>query len=113
MNQRRNLADYAIILSDKDNVATALVDMPAGDYMSNSVESQPAIRLAGQTTITVLEDISAGFKLALSDIRKAEPVYKYGYVIGLAKIDIKKGHCVHVHNLVSSAVRSQKSEDRG
>ncbi|MHC4594263.1 MAG: UxaA family hydrolase [Planctomycetota bacterium] len=94
MNQPRNLTDYAIILSDKDNVATALVDMPAGDYMSNSGKSR--------TTITVLEDISAGFKLALSDIRKAEPVYKYGYVIGTAKIDIKEGHCVHVHNLVST-----------
>jgi len=94
MNQRRNLADYAIILSGKDNVATAMVDLPAGDYMSHSGENQ--------TTITVLEDISASFKLALSDIRKAEPVYKYGYVIGLAKTDIKKGHCVHVHNLVSS-----------
>ncbi len=93
MNQRRNLADYAIILSGKDNVATALVDLPAGNYIFSSGESR--------TTITGPENISAGFKLALSDIRKAEPVYKYGYVIGLAKIDIKKGHCVHVHNLVS------------
>jgi hypothetical protein len=93
MNQHRNLADYAIILSGKDNVATALVDLPAGNYISSSGESR--------TTITVPEDISAGFKLALSDIRKAEP-YKYGYVIGLAKTDIKKGHCVHVHNLLSS-----------
>ncbi len=94
MNQHRNLADYAIILSGKDNVATALVDLSAGNYISSSGESR--------TTITVPEDISAGFKLALSDIRKAEPIYKYGYVIGLAKTDIKKGHCVHVHNLVSS-----------
>lgn len=94
MDQHRNLADYAIILSDKDNVATALVDLSVGNYISGSGESR--------TIITVPEDISAGFKLALSDIRKAEPVYKYGYVIGLAKTGIKKGHCVHVHNLVSS-----------
>ena len=94
MDQRQNLAEYTIILSSKDNVATALVDLPAGDYMYDSGESR--------STITVPEDISAGFKLALSDIRKAEPIYKYGYVIGLAKMDIKKGHCVHVHNLVSS-----------
>jgi hypothetical protein len=91
---RRNLADYVIILSDKDNVATALVDLPAGDYMSDSGENQ--------TTITVLEDIKAGFKLALLDIRKGESIYKYGYVIGLATADIKKGRCVHVHNLISS-----------
>ena len=94
MSQRRNLADYATVLSGKDNVATALVDLPAGDYVSDSGE--------GQIMITIPERISAGFKLALSDICEAEPIYKYGYVIGLAKMDIKKGHCVHVHNLISS-----------
>ncbi len=92
--RRRNLADYIIILSDKDNVATALVDLPAGDYVLGSGENQ--------TTITVLEDIRAGFKLALSDIGKGESIYKYGYIIGLATADIEKGQCVHVHNLISS-----------
>ena len=94
MDQRGNLADYTIILSSRDNVATALVDLPAGEYMYNSGESQ--------STIIVPKDISAGFKLALSDIHKAEPIYKYGYVIGSAKVNIQKGHCVHIHNLVSS-----------
>jgi len=94
MNQCQNLADYAVILRENDNVATALIDLPAGDYILNSGESG--------TTITVPEDIMAGFKLALSDISKSEPVYKYGYVIGLATVDIKKGDCVHIHNLISS-----------
>jgi hypothetical protein len=92
--RRRNLTDYVIILSDKDNVLTALVDLPAGDYMFGSGDNR--------TTITVLEDIKAGFKLALSDIGKGGSIYKYGYVIGLATADIKKGWCVHVHNLISS-----------
>ena len=94
MSQCRNLADFAVILSEKDNVATALVDMPAGDYIFDCGESD--------TTINIPEDIKAGFKLALSDIGKTEPIFKYGYVIGKAKIDIKKGDCVHIHNLVSS-----------
>ena len=94
MSQCRNLADNAVILSEKDNVATALIDLPAGDYILSSGESA--------TTITVSEDIRAGFKMALSDISKSEPVYKYGYVIGLAIADIKKGDCVHIHNLISS-----------
>ncbi len=93
-NQRQNFEDYAVILSDKDNVATALVDLPAGDYMIGSG--------ADQTAITVPGDIKAGFKLALSDIRKGESIYKYGYVIGLATEDIEKGEYVHVHNLISS-----------
>ena len=94
MSQSRNLTDYTVILSEKDNVATALVDMPAGDYIYSAIK--------GRINITVPEDISAGFKIALSDISKSEPVYKYGYVIGLAGVDIKKGDCVHIHNLVSS-----------
>lgn len=94
MSRSRNLADFAVILSEKDNVATALVDMPAGEYIYNSGESV--------TTVTVPEDIMAGFKLALLDICKAEPIFKYGYMIGKAKVDIKKGHCVHIHNLISS-----------
>ncbi len=94
MSQHRNLADYAVILSEKDNVATALIDLTAGDYIFSSGESA--------TTVTVSEDIRAGFKMALSDISKSEPVYKYGYVIGLAIVDIKKGECVHIHNLISS-----------
>ena len=68
--------------------------MPAGEYIFDSGESD--------STINIPEDIKAGFKLALSDIGKTEPIFKYGYVIGKAKIDIKKGDCVHIHNLVSS-----------
>ncbi len=94
MSQCRNLADYAVILSEKDNVATAVIDLPAGDYILSSGESE--------TAITVSEDIRAGFKIALSDIDTSEPVYKYGYIIGLAIADIKKGECVHIHNLISS-----------
>ena len=93
-NQRKNLTDCAVILGDKDNVATALVDLSAGDYMLDTG--------ANQTTIDVPEDIRAGFKVALSDIGKGDPIYKYGYVIGLATEDIEKGHCVHVHNLISA-----------
>ncbi len=94
MSKCRDLADYAVILSEKDNVATALVDLPAGAYRLSSGESG--------TTVTVPEDIRAGFKIALSDIDTSEPVHKYGYVIGLAIVDIKKGECIHIHNLISS-----------
>ena len=94
INQRKNLTDCAVILGDKDNVATALVDLSAGDYVLDTG--------ANQTTIDVHEDIRAGFKLAISGIGKGELIYKYGYVIGLATEDIKKGRCVHIHNLISA-----------
>jgi altronate dehydratase small subunit len=94
MSQQKNLTDYAVILSEKDNVATALIDLPVGDYIFNSGKDG--------INITVSEDINAGFKIALTDISKSEPVYKYGNIIGLASVDIKKGDCVHIHNLISS-----------
>lgn len=43
--------------------------------------------------------ISSGHKIALADIKAGEPIIKYGNRIGIAKIDIKKGEHVHVHNI--------------
>lgn len=45
--------------------------------------------------------IAAGHKIALSDIKKDEPIIKYGFSIGRAKTDIKKGEHVHCHNIYS------------
>lgn len=45
--------------------------------------------------------IPYGHKMALCDIKKGDYVIKYGYPIGRAKSDIKKGEWVHSHNLES------------
>ncbi len=45
--------------------------------------------------------IPYGHKIALSDIKKGDYVIKYGFPIGRAKVDIKKGEWVHSHNLES------------
>lgn len=42
----------------------------------------------GQET-TFIEDIAQGHKFTLKDIKKDQPIIKYGYPIGIAK-DIKK-----------------------
>lgn len=47
-------------------------------------------------------DAPAGHKIALADIKKGEAVIKYGYPIGVATQDIKKGDFVHTHNLQSA-----------
>ncbi len=52
----------------------------------------------------VLEEgqaIPCGHKIALSDVKKGECLIKYGFPIGRAKCDIKKGEWVHSHNLES------------
>lgn len=47
----------------------------------------------------VAVDSETGHKLALCDIKSGEKVVKYGFPIGVASQDIKKGEHVHTHNL--------------
>jgi (2R)-sulfolactate sulfo-lyase subunit alpha len=44
-------------------------------------------------------DVPIGHKIALTDIKKGDTVWKYGQDIGKAVADIAKGEHVHVHNL--------------
>lgn len=44
-------------------------------------------------------DICAGHKVAIDDIKIGEKIIKYGFPIGVASSDIKKGDWVHVHNV--------------
>ena len=82
-----------IKINEKDNVIIALEDMSKGETVSS---------------ITLLEDIKRGHKIALTDIRQNDHVIKYGHVIGLATKDIKKGSWVHTHNTKTTL----DSEDR-
>lgn len=90
-----DLAHYAIVLDAKDNVATALADVPPGRYV---------LREAGRSReISISEPITAGFKLALTDLAQGEQITKYGYAIGVATAPIEQGQCVHVHNMTGTA----------
>ena len=50
-------------------------------------------------TVTALDAIPIGHKVALRDIGNGDIVLKYGQSIGKAIAAIGKGHHVHVHNL--------------
>jgi (2R)-sulfolactate sulfo-lyase subunit alpha len=50
-------------------------------------------------TITAMDDIPIGHKLALRDIEKGDTIIKYGHDIGRAVADIPRGRHAHVHNL--------------
>lgn len=47
------------------------------------------------------ENIPAGHKFALKEIKKGETIIKYGQIIGRATADIKSGDWVHTHNVKS------------
>lgn len=83
----------AIVIDEKDNVATLLDDAKPGDEV--------AFYGARSGSLTALEAIPRGHKVALADIPKGSYVIKYGEVIGVATSDIRAGQHVHVHNVDS------------
>jgi (2R)-sulfolactate sulfo-lyase subunit alpha len=44
-------------------------------------------------------DVPIGHKVALTDIKKGDTIWKYGQDIGVAKTKIGKGEHVHVQNV--------------
>ena len=77
-------------IHEKDNVAVAVSPVSKGETVT-----------VGNTTLTALDDIPAGHKLAVVPIAKGQDVVKYGFPIGTAKEDIPAGAWVHTHNVQS------------
>ena len=83
-----------VVLNDADNVATSLVMLPA--------QSRIEVEIGGEyRTITVLDAIPFGHKLAIRSVAPGDDVVKYGEVIGRASEAIEPGRWVHVHNVES------------
>lgn len=83
-----------LVISDRDNVATALEALDAGRELS-----------VGGQTIVVGERVPSGHKVALRQIEPGEAILKYGNPIGTATARIPAGHHVHVHNVASTRGR--------
>lgn len=89
------MSQYRLLcLHKEDNVAVALTEIPA----QTNVELQVGTEVV---SLTVLENIRFGHKLAIKPIKQGEDVIKYGQVIGIATQEIKPGQHVHVHNIKS------------
>ena len=84
----------AIVIHEKDNVATALRDLEAGAVASvGSGERIAELRLD-----TAIE---FGHKFAVRPIAAGEDIVKYGEIIGRATAAIAPGEHAHVHNIES------------
>ena len=81
-----------IYLSEGDMVAVAAHPIAAGE----------TVEVDGHDPVTVVEDVPRGHKIALRDIAEGEDVIKYGFAIGHAKRDIKRGEWVHTHNIATN-----------
>lgn len=78
-----------IKINPGDNVIVALKNLPAGTE----------IRFENGFSIRAVDEIPAGHKMAISEIKKGSEVIKYGYSIGNATEDISCGQWIHTHNL--------------
>ena len=89
----------AIIITDKDDVVTAITDLKKGETVRY---------LSGKKLLKefVLKDaIPFGHKAAVRDIACKSDVIKYGESIGRATKDILIGQHVHIQNLESKRGR--------
>ena len=71
-------------IHESDNVAVALKDIHAGESLGS---------------LTALNEIPSGHKIALQEIPSGKDVIKYGQPIGMATETIRAGEHVHTHNL--------------
>lgn len=76
--------EKSIRIHPKDNVAVALTDLRAGEAAAG---------------VTLLEDIPAGHKVALTSLHPGDKVVKYGFPIGHATAEVAPGSWLHTHNV--------------
>lgn len=98
----RVLDDVVLLLSDDDNVGTAVDDLTAGDELDYDGER-----------VVLAEDVPFGHKVALSQLAAGDAVRKYGEVIGTATTAIDVGEWVHTHNCESTRGRGDRAVKRG
>ncbi len=84
----------AILIHGDDNVVTVTSAIGKGSVLVFQ-KGEDIIE------IKVIEDIPVFHKVAVTDIKKDAPVYKYGQLIGKAVSSIIKGSHVHDHNIES------------
>ena len=91
-------AKRAILMHPKDNVATSVEEVQAGD----------AVQVSGgeeNRSVTAIEAVPFGFKIALEEIPQGALIVKYGETIGKAGGLIPRGALVHIHNLEGTRAR--------
>ena len=82
----KNTTGPAIRLNSADNVSIALSEISSGTTLPGS-------------NIVTREIIPPGYKIAIDDIPKGDPIKKYNVTIGFAKNDILAGTMLHNHNI--------------
>ena len=75
-------------INPADSVVVCLVAKKKGDIIET-----------GNERVVLAEDVPAGHKVLLRDVKEGENIIKYGYPIGHARRDLKAGEWVNENNL--------------
>lgn len=95
----------ALRVHPDDNVAVALSPLTAGTEIHVGSD-------ANAISVTLVEDIPAGHKVALRDLSTDESVLKYGMPIGRITVNVSAGGWVHSHNLATRLTDAKGYERR-
>ncbi len=79
--------DY-ILINQEDSVVVATQGLKKGEKI-----------YVLDKTVCLNDDIPAGHKIAIKEIKKGEKIIKYGFPFGVASEDIGVGSWVHTHNV--------------
>jgi altronate dehydratase small subunit len=90
----------AMLMNEKDSVATALENLTKNEIAAIVLPSQEEV-----AQLSVRQDVPFGHKLAIRAIAKGTAIIKYGEIIGQASKDIETGEYVHIHNVTSNRMQ--------
>jgi altronate hydrolase len=91
---------FALRLRDRDNVAVAKRPIVGGTELMN-----------GSIHVVAGSEVPLGHKIAIRSIEPAEPIVKYGQIIGYAKRRIEPGEHVHTHNVGMRADADDRTKE--
>ena len=83
------------IMHDKnDSVGVAVTEIKAGEVLEGWVMEDDST-----VTVTAINNIPLGHKIAMVPVKVGESIIKYSVKIGKTVQDIAVGEHVHIHNL--------------
>jgi (2R)-sulfolactate sulfo-lyase subunit alpha len=88
-------APHLLVHDKKDTVGVVVVEgLQAGTDMLCVITADNS-----SFNLTAKSDVPIGHKVALTDIKSGDTIWKYGQDVGVAKANIAKGEHVHTHNM--------------
>jgi len=92
--------NQSIRMNKKDNVTTVIQNISLNQDVEIIDKHGCALII-----MNARDHNNMGHKIALQDIPEGELVFKYGFTIGKAIVNLNKGNHVHLHNIESQKGR--------